>query len=591
MMRTHRLKTRALRALLAACVISGTCGASWEFPATALSNASSNTLIASVQIGNGVYNTTQSAGSNSAVFAFDKSDVTTYRAGPGYDSSTGEYTVAGNRSLTISGISRSGEWLAIFMPVAVRLTSYILVASASQNFRNAPRTWYLAGSNNSGVTWTTISAQTVSQTVSSAGGFRPYTVSPTESYTSFALLVTSVQLSGNDGFVDIGDLELFGVAENLKFPPVGISEGLPEVSGATHGNGIYTVSASSALSSYGPYSLFDDSEDWVSASERYDIASGAYIGGATTLVSATQRRGEWIKIAFPVPVRLTSYAIIASSASYKFVKNSPRLWVLGGSNDGGTTWTETHSVSSVSQIFSGDERRVYAPPTTNAAFSTYIFIGIAIQEYSIDGALGFTQLQFYGEDATIATPALAGAGVIPVSACAPVNTPGYAWSCSSNCAIATQDGNGATSCSLPEFSVENNNPTIFSQRPPVDTTDSRTGDNVRGYPIDYEFPYQFQVTSYTVSAHDLKLRLGTDSATYSPEGPTSFTILGSNNKNTWFSLDSRWGIAYVSSPTQTFYIPVSRIGVFRYVRFVVTSVSKLWTSPSMTYDGYEWVRT
>jgi len=125
-----------------------------------------------------------------------------------YWKSTGTYTsgiYGGTLTTTVSGTSRSGEWLQIQLPYSVYLSSYSImsyIASAATD-TNYPQIWYVAGSTN-GTTWSLVDSQslttnpTTGQTI--VTGFNYNVVSPSP-YSYYRLIVnrlfggTSLQLS------------------------------------------------------------------------------------------------------------------------------------------------------------------------------------------------------------------------------------------------------------------------------------------------------------------------------------------------------------------------------------------------------------
>jgi hypothetical protein len=124
--------------------------------------------------------------------------------------SSGVYT--GSQSLTIDGTSRSGHYVALKMPYAVKASEFHLFPGWSESA--FPSAGYIAGSND-GSTWYTLLNFT---SVSSIGVGRYRTLIPNTNtsnyYKHIAILVTNTQSSPYQGRCALGELEIYGVEEN-----------------------------------------------------------------------------------------------------------------------------------------------------------------------------------------------------------------------------------------------------------------------------------------------------------------------------------------------------------------------------------------
>jgi hypothetical protein len=176
-----------------------------EYPPQALTGSS--TPITSASYGNGVYNITTSAISPNdfdPFKLFNKLNIDaldSWLTYVKYDTTTG---LGIGASLTISTITRTGEWLSLQLPSAIILNSYTITATMDVLAR-CPRAWVIAGSNN-GTIWTSIDTQTnISWTLRQSKSFN---VSPGVAYLYYLIQVTQNQ--SGDSLVQVGELRFFG---------------------------------------------------------------------------------------------------------------------------------------------------------------------------------------------------------------------------------------------------------------------------------------------------------------------------------------------------------------------------------------------
>jgi hypothetical protein len=176
-----------------------------EYPPQALTGPSTNITTASY--GNGIYNITSSdisPNGGDPFKIFNKLNIIgidswfTYVK---YNTTTGLGTGA---SLTISSITRTGEWISLQLPSAIILNSYTITATMDVLAR-CPRAWVIAGSNN-GTTWASIDTQSnISWTL---GQSKSFNVSPGVAYLYYLIQVTQNQ--SGDSLVQVGELRFFG---------------------------------------------------------------------------------------------------------------------------------------------------------------------------------------------------------------------------------------------------------------------------------------------------------------------------------------------------------------------------------------------
>jgi len=117
-------------------------------------------------------------------------------------------------STPIGSSTYYGEWLQIQLPTAIVLTSYSMygrVGYAGTNSR-MPYTWLIAGSNDSGATWTLVDTQTAksSSTWISSQITVTFTPSTTTAYSWFRMVITELNTGGNTGQPSIGQWNLYG---------------------------------------------------------------------------------------------------------------------------------------------------------------------------------------------------------------------------------------------------------------------------------------------------------------------------------------------------------------------------------------------
>jgi hypothetical protein len=181
---------------------------------------------------------------------------------------------------------------------------------------------------------------------------------------------------------------LYGIAQYV-YPPAALTTNTTTtLSGLTYGNGNYTATASSI---YGgnlyAYRAFDKNplNIWNSNSSAYNTTTGAY--GTTTystMVSGSTIYGEWLDLLLPVPIALSSYSIQARSDSD--YTQTPYTWILAGTNNGGTTWTQVDSQSARS--FTQLSQIITFTVNSSITYNEYRIIITSIQP----GGNGYTSI-------------------------------------------------------------------------------------------------------------------------------------------------------------------------------------------------------
>jgi hypothetical protein len=118
--------------------------------------------------------------------------------------------------------------------------------------------------------------------------------------------------------------------EERIYPPVrNFTTDTTIVSGQPYGNGTYIVSASTFYSGEEVFKIFNGTNSgWTQVSFKYD---GSPAGTYTGLLSLGGFSGEWIKVQFPVSIKLTKYIIEASAIGG--VNRAPSVYKIFGSNN------------------------------------------------------------------------------------------------------------------------------------------------------------------------------------------------------------------------------------------------------------------
>jgi len=118
--------------------------------------------------------------------------------------------------------------------------------------------------------------------------------------------------------------------EERIYPPVrNFTTDTTIISGQPYGNGTYIVSASTFYSGEDAFRIFNGTNSgWTQVSTKYD---GSPAGTYTGLLSLGGFSGEWIKVQFPVSIKLTKYIIEASATGG--VNRAPSVYKIFGSNN------------------------------------------------------------------------------------------------------------------------------------------------------------------------------------------------------------------------------------------------------------------
>jgi hypothetical protein len=346
---------------------------------------------------NGV-NWTVSASSNNAASqsAFKAFNNTTGDAWLS-DNALQRYSAAGvvnaNAATTsVIGVGTvAGEYLQVQSSVPIVMYSFALGLGLNPSPGNAPKTYYIIGSNDS-VNWYTLQTGTTNittlagssgyiiinqsgvQALSGTSSGNITTVAgayATNPYTYFRLIGTSLINGGGSTYMEIGEwfinFTAGGQAYSTNFGStwqngyalatpslslsgsgqyaIGANTVVPQLTGLAANtwtvNGVnWTASASSNLSvdlpAYGAFNNYYGSivpYSWGSVNNSYS-ASGVYQGGISTSIlgGVGSKSGEWLQLQTSVPLVMYSYTF-ACGGNAGLPQN---YWIIG-SNDG-TNW-------------------------------------------------------------------------------------------------------------------------------------------------------------------------------------------------------------------------------------------------------------
>ena len=147
-------------------------------------------------------------------------------------------------------------------------------------------------------------------------------------------------------------------------------------------SGSYTASASTvfnnSLADVPSYAFNDSLKNTINDTQWHsgiNYNSGPYTGAVTTTVSGTSYAGDWLQLQTPNPLVLRSFSIYPRQASSLFSTNSPRNFVMAGSNDN-STWYLLHTATGVSD-WSASEKYFVCNGGSNVA-SKYTYFRLVV---------------------------------------------------------------------------------------------------------------------------------------------------------------------------------------------------------------------
>ena len=194
------------------------------------------------------------------------------------------------------------------------------------------------------------------------------------SFSIFRLILLSMAPSSSS-ILTVNEVQFLERGIINTYPPVSIASN-QTVTGQTYGNGVYAfkssgggntpplitvppsamptneailssgtfVSSASSMYSYSAYNAFDKTLNTFWDSNGYYSSTNPYVhtGTATTTVSGTAQKGEWLQLQLPFEMSVTSISIASYSTSL-----SSSSWVVAGSQNGSTWFTLLDKTSTV----------------------------------------------------------------------------------------------------------------------------------------------------------------------------------------------------------------------------------------------------
>jgi hypothetical protein len=184
----------------------------------------------------------------------------------------------------------------------------------------------------------------------------------------------------------------------IKFPTGDMTSATTVIStGMVEGQGTYTASASSTLSSLYPWWAFDSittsgNVGWHSAGTTYDTTTGLYIGNA----SIGGISGEWLKLELPTQIKVYAVSILSRTG---FTRRTPNTFQILGSNDN-INWTSIYSQSNYTLY--QDNVFQYFTINNNTGYKFLVIVIEATQSSTTEGtgtvnSVQIVELRYYGE--------------------------------------------------------------------------------------------------------------------------------------------------------------------------------------------------
>jgi hypothetical protein len=331
-------------------------------------------------------------------------------AGTRWDTANdGNYNSSGihNGSVTteVDGTPESGEWIQLEFPHKLRPSHFTLNTNigtgGSYNYQErAPKTVLLVGSNtNNGTDWVSLfnNTSTPRGSTPSITLVEPFTVSSTNCYKYFRLIVLTTFGGTSGSSASITELQFYGHRENdlVRLPdPTNVLK-YPHIAMTGPAQRGYVASASStAQAPYLGFTPATSASAWVSGNTTdYDGANndynattyrlGALVGGGNT------EYGEWLKLELPHKLAVNKMILTADPGGTYGINEAPDAWKIYGSNDD-TNWVELLSVTGATPTTSGDTRTI-----SNSTAYKYLAIVIT-SVHNITAKTRVGGLEYYG---------------------------------------------------------------------------------------------------------------------------------------------------------------------------------------------------
>jgi len=508
-----------------------------EFPPVGLTSATTTAgpitiAVSGAFYGNGNYIITASSVLDTTNYppwksfnkTFSENDDTWVSASGTY-SSTAPFAATSGGPTVVSGVSYTGSWLQLQIPVSVTLKSYSLTPRTGYSVR-APNKWVLAGSSD-GTTWTLLNYNE-NQTLWTAGIYNNYYISNYNNFNYYRIII--LQLATNTTIAEVGEWRLFAdiplPTTAREYPPLPMTANTTYMNG-TYGEGSYVVSASSIQgSTESAVQAFDKMSGtaWTAynSSSTYTGTGGLYLGAIQTFDNNNIiYKGEWLQILIPSKIMLNSYSLQSHFAGIN--RYLIDFSILGSSD--GNIWTHLHTVTGLTS-WGASVTKSWTISNTNY-YNTY---RIVVTKGYINEWLTIAEWKLFGTQSTYPK----------YRATLPATTSTYS------------TGTYAT------YANTIYNATTVDATPPLFLTDKtltnpwRTGasnytSTVDASPVPtifFELPSPIRLDTYTMSAPDIS------------SAPSTWNVFGSNlgAVDNWSLLDARSSITttWQTSLTQTF---------------------------------------
>jgi hypothetical protein len=341
----------------------------------------------------------------------------------------------GSVTTEVDGTPESGEWIQLEFPHKLRPSYFTLNTNigtgGSFNYQErAPKTVLLVGSNtNNGTDWISLFNNTSTPRASTPSTtlVEAFTLSTTQSYKYFRLIVLTTFGGTSGGSTSISELQFYGHRENdlVRLPdPTNVLK-YPHIAMTGPAQRGYVASESSNynnLDRYAGWNAFDETVDdpdgWVSYPGSYSSGTPSTYSGvsqpdkltgidATSSGGDTSRNGSWLKIEVPHKLRLSQMKLFRRQSSQRIVEG-----FIYGSNDNSTFNQISNNLSQITNIgtYSNTDPLIIIPTDTTTPFKHFV-----VQVTRNDATSTHTNVgewQLYGTEEASSVPIQIGGGNI-----------------------------------------------------------------------------------------------------------------------------------------------------------------------------------
>lgn len=590
-----------------------------EYPPAAMT--ANSTALSTAAYGPGSYvasASTEFSTSWQSFQAFDKtvSDTKAWISAVKYVSATGLPSSAA--TTVVNGSIVSGEYVQIQLPSSISVSSYMVVGARSTVIaQRSPQSFVLVGSTD-GTNWVSIDDQVNLVWTTQSRTFN--VIGNVGAYIYYRLIIRIVGNNGADTTsagresAECVELRLYGAPAPApsEWPPSAMSANTTTINGQ-----VYVASASTTYSTiYQAFNAFDtnSSTRWVCSGvggtapnnvDVYNNTTGAYTGSVSTTVSGSAVNGEWLQIQLPSSIAISTYAITPESS--RFAHRSPQSFILAGSNNG-STWFTVADRTGVTNWTSASQTFGVASNATYRYYRLIVrIIGNNSALQSFDKVIvDIARLQLYGTSGDLLNP-IDDRGIFTPVASQNVSLglgpPSRKSSSHSAIVLSGNPTQPAIDAEWPPSAMTANSSTIsdltyvasassvlgtsweiwraFNKLESDGWHSASTYSLTTGAAIVETAPTT-TVSGTTLNGEWLQIQLPTSVAlgyyTIVPRtnlepqrSPSTFTVAGSNDGSTWFTVDSRSGLVWDSN-TKTFNMTSYSSASYRYYRLITTVV-------------------